>query len=146
MKVEIRLNDEATEPKIVIETAEINDEIKELVTKLKSIKPLVIVGFKDDKGEILNLKEIFRIYSEDGKTIAECEKGNFSIKQRLYEVEEKLVGTKFVRISNSEIINLSKVKGFDLSFSGTICVELQNGCITYVSRRYVGKIKQVLDL
>ena len=42
--------------------------------------------------------------------------------------------------------NLKKVKGFDLSFSGTICVTLSNGALTYVSRRYVAKIKQVLGI
>ena len=52
----------------------------------------------------------------------------------------------FVRISNSEIINLKKVKSFDLSFAGTICVTLSNGQTTYVSRRYVSKIKQVLGM
>lgn len=53
---------------------------------------------------------------------------------------------QFVRISNSEIINLKKVKNFDLSFVGTISVEMANGTTTYVSRRYVAKIKKLLGL
>ena len=52
----------------------------------------------------------------------------------------------FVRISNSEIINLKKVSGFDLSFVGTICVSLSNGTVTYASRRYVSKIKDLLGM
>nr|WP_330379950.1 LytTR family DNA-binding domain-containing protein [Roseburia intestinalis] len=52
----------------------------------------------------------------------------------------------FIRISNSEIINLKEVKKFDLSFSGTICVSMSDKTVTYVSRRYVRKIKQVLGL
>ena len=35
---------------------------------------------------------------------------------------------------------------FDLSFAGTICVSLSNGTVTYVSRRYVAKIKQLLGI
>lgn len=54
--------------------------------------------------------------------------------------------SKFVRISNSEIVNLKKVKSLDLSFVGTICMELSNGTVSYVSRRYVSKIKKVLGL
>ena len=48
--------------------------------------------------------------------------------------------------SENEIINLKKVRGFDLSFTGTICVSLSNGTVTYVSRRYVAKIKQFLGI
>ena len=48
--------------------------------------------------------------------------------------------------SENEIINLKKVRGFDLSFTGTICVSLSNGTVTYVSRRYVAKIKQLLGI
>ncbi|MDE5616672.1 MAG: LytTR family transcriptional regulator, partial [Clostridia bacterium] len=51
-----------------------------------------------------------------------------------------------VRISNSEIINLKFVKKFDLSFNGTICVLFSNGSVTYVSRRYVSKIKNTLGI
>ena len=48
--------------------------------------------------------------------------------------------------SNSEIINLSHTKKFDLSLAGTICVSMSDGAITYVSRRYVPKIKQKLGI
>lgn len=51
-----------------------------------------------------------------------------------------------VQNPNSEIINLKKVKSFDLSFAGTVCVEFLNGTVTYVSRRYVPKIKKILGV
>jgi DNA-binding LytR/AlgR family response regulator len=63
----------------------------------------------------------------------------------LYELEERL-DNRFVRISNSEIVNLKKVKSLDLSFVGTICMELSNGEVSYVSRRYVSKMKKILGL
>ena len=65
---------------------------------------------------------------------------------RLYQVEEKLTGRRFVRISNSEIINLNKTANFDLSFAGTIQVKLKNGDVTFVSRRYVSEIKKILGI
>ena len=55
-------------------------------------------------------------------------------------------GSIFVRISNSEIVNLKKVRSIDLSFVGTICMEMTDGEVSYVSRRYVSKIKKILGL
>lgn len=54
--------------------------------------------------------------------------------------------SSFVRISNSEIVNLRRVNNFDLSYAGTIRVSLNNGDTAFVSRRYIPKIKKVLGL
>ena len=105
----------------------------------------MLVGFCEDKADILEAAQIIRIYTESGKVYAQTNTTDYTIRLRLYELENRL-DKNFVRISNSEIINLKKVKGFDLSFTGTICVTLCNGFVTYVSRRYVSKIKQVLGI
>ena len=86
------------------------------------------------------------MYSSDGKIIAVTDEGEFFLRQRLYEMEERLDSSRFVRISNSEIINLKKVKSFDMSFAGTICVSMSDSAVTYVSRRYVSKIKKILGI
>lgn len=57
-----------------------------------------------------------------------------------------LDGAVFVRISNSEIISLRHCRGFDLKLTGTICVALTGGIVTYVSRRYMKQIRQALGL
>ncbi|MCI9402351.1 MAG: LytTR family transcriptional regulator [Oscillospiraceae bacterium] len=62
------------------------------------------------------------------------------------KVEGKLDRHTFVRISNSEIINLKKVTALDLTLSGTIKMTLQGGTVCWVSRRYVKKIKEALEL
>ena len=96
--------------------------------------------------EILSPDDIIRIYAAGGKTFASVKEKEYTLRQRLYELEEQLTKRSFVRISNSEIINLKKVRNFDLSISGTICVTLSDSTVTYVSRRYVSKIKQVLGI
>ena len=101
-----------------------------------------------ENGEIVLLEqtEIIRIYAENDRVYAKTKDGSYRLKARLYELEERLNKKMFIRISNSEIINLKEVKKFDLSFSGTICVSMSDKTATYVSRRYVRKIKQVLGL
>ena len=146
MQVEIKIDDNCIEPKVIIITDKVTDEINDILNMLSSKTPEVITGFYNDLAEILSPDDIIRIYAEDGKIFASVNSKEYILRQRLYELEEQLNKYSFVRISNSEIINLKKVRNFDLSLSGTICVTLSDGTVTYVSRRYVSKIKKVLGL
>lgn len=59
---------------------------------------------------------------------------------------EELVSEKkwdrFIRISNTDIVNIEHVEKFDLSFTGIITVVLKNGTRVQVSRRYMKKIRE----
>lgn len=146
MKVEIQIDSSYTEPRILIMTDSMSEEVQRLVRKLSEDSPQIISGIKDDKLEVLEEDTLIRMYASAGKVFAVTNSGEYVIRLRLYELEERLDKNKFVRISNSEIINLKKVENFDLSFTGTICVKLSNGTVTYVSRRYVARIKQILGV
>ena len=146
MKIEIKIDESCTEPKIVIVTDRVTDKINEIVKKLSAESSGMLAGFRDEQATILEPSEVDRVYASGGKVYAETKNGAFLLRLRLYEAEQRLANSSFVRISNSEIINLKKVRGFDMSFTGTICVSLSNGTVNYVSRRYVAKIKQLLGL
>lgn len=146
MEIEIRIDAERREPKVIVLTDKMTEEVSSIIQKLSEEQQTVIAGFRDDILEILDPGDIYRVYASNGKVFAETSHGEYGLRLRLYETEQRLDSHVFVRISNSEIINLKKVRGFDLSFTGTICVMLSNGTPTYVSRRYVAKIKQVLGL
>lgn len=146
MKIEVQIDEKCKEPKVIIVTNKKTTEIDDIINKLSDSQSKIIVGFKNNMVEILNTFNIYRIYSEGNKVIAETINGEYTLKLRLYEVEQKLDSNEFVRISNSDIINLKKVKHFDLSLSGTIRITLLNNTVTYVSRRTVAKIKQLLGL
>lgn len=146
MQVEIKIDSSCTEPKIVILTAAMTEEVSRIADKLSKETPQVISGSRNEKIEVIEQENLVRIYANAGKVFAVTDKGEYTIRLRLYEAEGRLNPNQFVRISNSEIVNLKKVKNFDLSFAGTICVELVNGTTTYVSRRYVSKIKTILGI
>jgi len=146
MKIEIKIDDTAPETKVIIVTREMTESVQALVKRLSEEQPRVIAGFSGDTVRLLEQNEILRIYAAEGKVFAATEKDEFTLRLRLYELEERLDKKRFVRISNSEIVNLGKITGFDLSFTGTIQVSLTNGTSTYVSRRYVSKIKTTLGL
>lgn len=146
MQIEIKIDSEYKEPKVLVLTDRMSEEVNALVAKLSADAPQMLSGFKEDALKILEQTDIYRIYAAGGKVYAVTGTGEYTLRLRLYELEERLDKNSFVRISNSEIINLKKVDSFDLSFAGTICVTLTNGTSTYVSRRFVSKIKQVLGI
>ena len=146
MQIEIKIDSSYTEPKIIVLTASMTDDVNRMIQKLSDDIPQIISGSKDDKIEVLEQTDLIRVYANTGKVFAVTGKGEYVLRCRLYEIEERLDPHQFVRISNSEIINLKKVNNFDLSFTGTICVKLSDGTVTYVSRRYVPKIKKILGI
>ncbi len=146
MEIEIRIDAEQKTPKVIVLTNMITEEINALVKRLSEESPQLIAGFREDILQPLSQEEIIRVYSSGKKVIAATDNGEFFLRRRLYEMEEVLDKSRFARISNSELISLSRVKSFDLSIAGTICVSLTDGTVTYVSRRYVSKIKKILGI
>lgn len=146
MQLEVKIDSSYIEPKVIILTASMTEDVNIILKKLSDQAPQIISGSKDDKIEVIEQADLIRIYAKSGKVFAVTHKGEYALRLRLYEIEERLPSHQFVRISNSEIINLKNVNNFDLSFSGTICVKLSNGTLTYVSRRYVPKLKKILGM
>lgn len=146
MKYEVQIDSAYKEPKVIILTAEITADINSLVKKLTEDPPSVLSGFRGEQIKILEPDSLLRIYAGGGKVIAVTDQGEYILRLRLYEVEQRLRQDVFVRISNSEIVNLKKVKNFDLSIAGTISIRLSDGTTSYVSRRFVPKIKKILGV
>ncbi len=146
MQVEIKLDGSYTDPKAIILTASMTEEVSSAVKKLSEEPPPLLLGYKGEMIEILEENDLIQMYANSGKVFAVTQQGEYVLRLRLYELEKRLPANQFVRISNSEIINLKKADHFDLSFTGTICVQLINDTITYVSRRYVSKLKKILGI
>lgn len=146
VKVEWKIDPEQTEPKIVIHVAEKTPELEALVRRLEESLPAPLMGFADEKAVPLDLGSILRFYGEEKGVSAQTAEGAFRVRERLYELEEKLDSHTFVRISQSEIVNLKQVTALDLTITGTIKMTLTGGTVCFVSRRYVKKIKEALGL
>ena len=146
MQIEIKIDEKCKEPKIIVVTDKMTDEINAVIQRLADEQPQVLAGFREDTVEVLEMSCIYRVFAASGKVFAETDRGEYTLRLRLYEAEQRLDSRFFVRISNSDIINLKKVRSFDLSLAGTICITLSNGTVTYVSRRSVVKIKQLLRI
>lgn len=146
MKVEINIDPGCAEPKVVIHAPQMTDEIAALARRLSAPASEVIAAQNNRGVELLRPEDIIRVYSERQKVLAQTARGVYTLKSRLYEMEERLDDSLFVRISSSELVNIRMITGMDFSLSGTIRLSLKGGITTYVSRRQVAKIKKLFDM
>lgn len=147
MKVEVNVNKDTKEPKIVIYANEITEEISKLINELSEYSTNNIVGFLDNKVYLLDKMKIESFYTEGNKVyVRTITQEKYIVKYRIYELEDILQNTSFIRISNSEIANFNEVVSLDLSIIGTIMLKFKSGNTTYVSRRNITKIKKYLNI
>ena len=144
MEVRIQIDPGCEGVSVTITAGALTDEVKALARRLEGGETLL--GWRDGEAFPLPAEELLRCYGEDKGVRAQTADGVFDLKERLYELEARLDRHTFVRISQSEIVNLRKVTALDLKLSGTIKMTLAGGTVCYVSRRYVKKIKEALGL
>ena len=101
---------------------------------------------QDVQDYIIKVADILRIFALNQKVYIQTANAEFLIKYRLYEIEDVLRKQKFLRISNSEIVNIRKIADIDLSIIGRVCIRLSGDICVYVSRRYIPKIKKSLGI
>lgn len=125
---------------------EMNQQVTELLDDLNRIFGGQLIG-TDTKGNrcVLSQGNISRFYAQKQKVFAQNNEGIYSISKKLYELEQELDDSVFIRISKSEIINIRKIRRVDMDTIGTIKVMMRDGTETYTSRRNVTRLKRALE-
>lgn len=145
MRIEVELDPAQAELLVKVRSPGETAELAALLARLE--EPERLLGFRDGRAVPLEPAEVLRFYGEDKEVRAQTAEGAvYTVRLRLYELEERLDRRTFLRVSHSEIVNWKRVTALDLSLTGTIRVTLEGGVTAYVSRRYVKKIKEVLGL
>ena len=143
MKLEFRRDPQARETRVCIIARERSAEVQEIIRRLSLPQTITAYG---DRGETpLNMDEIIRIYTQQRRVLVDSDRGTFSLRSRMYEMEELLDPREFVRISNSEIVSRRRILHLDFSLAGTIRLKLKGGGESYVSRRYVRRIRKLFE-
>ena len=146
MKLELHIDPALPEVMVTVRAPARTPEVDALLNRLTAGEA-PLLGFRADGTAVpLDLDNVLRFYGEDKDVRAQTAEAVYTVRERLYELERRLEGRQFVRISHSEIVNLKRVTDLDLSLTGTIRMTLTGGVTVYVSRRYVKKMKEVLGL
>ena len=146
MKLEVHIDPALAEARVEVYAPARTPEVDALLDRLTAAEA-PLLGFRDDGSAVpLDAEDVPRFYGEDKDVRAQSGEAVYTVRERLYELERRLAGRSFARVSHSEIVNLKRVTALDLSLTGTIRMTLTGGVTAYVSRRYVKKIKEVLGL
>lgn len=145
MKIEIIQNESIKETEIIVKARVLDDELSEVIACLSLIGNTV-AGSKDGVVSFIPLKDIYYFESVDNKTFFYTKDDVYEIRSRLYELEEKLANTSFVRISRSTIANLKKLRSIKRAKGSRLEADLVNGEKLLVSRQYVNEIKMKLGV
>ncbi len=146
MNVEIFIDENYPETTVKIYAKTYSKDLEWIKDQLLGHPQDKITAFTGSEVQILSYKDILRFYSLDNKVYLDTMKSTYTTRLRLYQLEDRLPKKQFIKISRSEIVNLDYVKGLDLSFTGTIALELKNGQVSYVSRRSLKNFKEALGL
>ena len=122
-------------------------EKRQLVEDIENLisEENILLCYKNSEIYKVSFSEIILLAVENEKVAVFTEKDKFFIKERLYMAEEKL-SSDFVRLNQSAIGNIRKIRKFDCSVSGTLKVTFTNGLTDYVSRRQVKAVRERLGL
>ena len=149
MKVGINIDHSVEEVEVLITAQEQSRTVNALyehIVEFDKMSLETLTAYRDDIAKIVNMTDVFRIYTGNQKVYIQTHQGEYAIRYRLYELEAALDKKQFLRISNSEIVNIKKIRDIDLSIIGRICIRFEDNTQTYVSRRYIPKIKKSLGI
>jgi DNA-binding LytR/AlgR family response regulator len=121
-----------------------NKIVENLISLVKSVDTQ-IECYSDDGVKRVNVADIYYIESVDGKTVVCCEKENYIVKNRLYQIYEKLKDNGFIQISKYCVLNINKLDKFSALDNNRLKAILYNGAYLCITRKYIPGIKQVLQ-
>ena len=145
--IEVVLNEEYVDPKVTILTKEKNKQVENIIYAIENVSDndFPCIPATGEGGlEFLSQRDIVRVYTQGRKVLVQTDDDTYSVKKNLSAMEEELNNSRFIRISQSEIINIYKVKRFDINIAGTIGVEFENGTKSWASRSCVKSIKNLI--
>ncbi len=136
--------DKLREEEVIIYAHSRTPEVEE-IERFVSGQVSELTGYIGRSAVKLELAEIQFFTVEGGKVYAVTQTEKYLLRLRLYMVEGML-DDNFVKINQSCIANIKKIKRFDACVSGAMRVTFKNGCTDYVSRRQLKIVKERLGL
>lgn len=145
MKISININENRTDTEIVINCNALTPETERIIAALRMLDSQMTVT-KDGEVYILDVAKIVYVESVDRKTFVYTEEDCFESRLKLYEMEQQLCQSGFLRISKSCLVHLKYIRSLRAELDRKLRLTLDNGEQIIVSRQYADDLKQRLGV
>lgn len=133
------------EDEIIVKCRYIDNDITLLLNQLKNGSSKMNF-LKNNKIVFVEKKDILFFESVEDKVFAYTLDSVYETNLKLYELEQILYSKSFFRANKAVLVNLSKIKSLSPAFSGRFEAVLLNDYKVIISRNYVPKLKELLEL
>lgn len=145
MKITINIDEKIQETEIKISCNQLTYEVENLIATLRILNQQMLVS-KENENFLLDVNEISYIEAVDRKTFVYTKDDIYESKLKLYEMEEKLCQSGFIRISKSCLVRLKYIKSIKNDVERKLRLTMKNGEQIIVSRQYAEEIKKRLGV
>lgn len=145
MKISIDIDSTKQDTEIQISCKSLTPDIEKIIATLRMLNQQIMVE-KDEETYVLDVTKIMYIEAVDRKTFVYTQEDCFESKLKLYEMEERLEESGFLRVSKSCLIQLRHIRSLKGDLDRRLKVTLENGEQIMVSRQYADEIKRKLGV
>ena len=145
MNVTITENPTLADVEVSIACPRIDQRVQRIVAVLGAFERK-LVGERGGATYRLDVDDVCYAETVDGRTFIYTADEVYRTPLKLYELEDKLAGTEFVRASKQMLVNFDHVKAIRPALNARLQLLLDNGESAIVSRQYAPAIKRKLGI
>ena len=145
MNVTITENPALDDIEVSVACPRIDERVQRIVSALGAFDR-ALVGERDGATYRLDVDDVCYAETVDGKTFLYTADAVYQTPLKLYELEERLAGTEFVRASKQMLVNFDHVASIRPALNARLQLMLDNGEAVIVSRQFAPVIKRKLGL
>lgn len=145
MNVTITENPALDDIEVSVACPRIDERVQRIVASLGAFDR-VLIGERDGATFRVGVEDVCYAETVDGKTFLYTADAVYQTPLKLYELEERLAGTEFVRASKQMLVNFDHVASIRPALNARLQLMLDNGEAVIVSRQYAPVIKRKLGL
>ena len=145
MKITINIDESLQETEIVVNCGRLDAQTEQIITALRLFDRKITVT-KNDELFFLDVSKIIYVESVDRKTFVYTSDDCFETKLKLYEIEERLCNSGFLRTGKASLVQLKFIRSLKAEINRKLRLTLENGEQLIVSRQYADELKRRLGV